>query len=91
MYDRAPLSLAAENGYEWIVKILLERGGVNPDRADTYRRLTALLWAENGDEGVVKMLLERDDINPDQVDTFYGRTPISWAAMKGHEGVVKKN
>ena len=84
------LTWAASRGHEMIVKILLERGDINPDKADTYHGRTPLwLAAEKGHEGVVKILLERGDVNPDQLETEYGRTPLSPAAQNGHEGVVK--
>jgi len=57
--------LAAQNGHHGIVKMLLERGDVNPDQADTYYGQTPLsLAAQNGHHGIVKMLLERGDVNP---------------------------
>jgi len=81
---------AARGGREEVVKMLLERGDVNPDQADTLYGRTPLSWAAvNGHSEVVKMLLERGDVNPDQADTFYGRTPLSWAAVNGHSEVVK--
>jgi len=84
------LTWGSGKGYEVVVKMLLERGDVNPDQVDTFYGQTPLSWAaENGHEGVVKMLLERGDVNPDQVDTRYGQTPLLWAAGNGHEGVVK--
>ncbi|KAG0633719.1 ankyrin repeat-containing domain protein [Tuber brumale] len=70
--------------------MLLERGDVNPDRADTaYGQTPLSLAAVGGHEGIVKMLLERGDVNPNQADTKHGRTPLSWAAENGHEGIVK--
>ena len=81
---------AATRGHDGVVKMLLERGDVNPDQADTAYGRTPLSWAtKNQHEGVVKMLLEREDVNPDQTDTYYGRAPLSWAAESGNEGVVK--
>jgi len=81
---------AARGGYEEVVKILLEREGVNPDQPDSVCGQTPLSWAaEKGHEGVVKILLEREGVNPDRPDTFCGRTPLSWAAENGHEGIVK--
>ena len=58
-YGRTPLSWAAGNGHEGVVKMLLERADVNPDQADTKYGLTPLLWAAKyGREGVVKILLD---------------------------------
>ena len=84
------LTWAASRGHEMIVKILLERGDINPDKADTYHGRTPLwLAAEKGHEGVLKMLLERGDVNPDQPDTYHGQTPLLWAVNRGREGIVK--
>ena len=86
---RKPLSWAAENGHEGIVKLLLGRGDVNPSTPDMESGETPLLCAaKNGHEGVVKLLLGRGDVNPDSSDES-GRTPLSWAADNGHEGIVK--
>ena len=83
-----PLSWAARKGQEAVVKLLLERKDVNPDRPDNDDQ-TPISWAaRNGCEAVVKLLLERKDVNPDRPNND-GRTPISWAANNGHEAVVK--
>jgi len=84
------LTWAAARGHGGVVKILLERKGVNPDEPDTkYGRTPLWRAAEKRHSGVVKMLLERKDVNPNKPDTFYGKTPLSWAARYGHEGIVK--
>ena len=85
-----PLTWAAEKRQDEVVKMLLERGDVNPDQADTFYGQTQLLWAaENRHEGIVNMLLEQENVNPNQPNTKYSETPLLRAANKGHEGVVK--
>jgi ankyrin repeat protein len=83
-----PLSWAAGNGHEAVVKLLLAEDGVNPDFKDNIGQ-TPLSWAaKNGHEAVVKLLLAENGINPDFKDII-GQTPLSWAAKNGHETVVK--
>ena len=88
-YGKTPLSWAAENGKEAVVKMLLAKDDVDPDSKDFSGR-TPLRWAaENGHEAVVKLLLAKDGVDPDSKDSFYYRTPLSCAAEKGYEAVVK--
>ena len=80
---RTPLSWAAANGYEDIVKILLGRGDVAPNAADKLGQ-TPLLWAVgNGHEGVVEILFERTDVTPGATDKG-GRTHPFWLADGSH-------
>ena len=78
-YGRTPLSFAAENGREAVVKLLL-KDGADLESKDSYDQ-TPLWWAvENGHESVVKLLLERGaDPGPKTKD---GRTPLSYAVEK---------
>ena len=83
-----PLVWAASNGHDEVVKILLRRDGVSPDKPGAHSRTPLRCAALYGHEGVVKMLLKRDDVNPDKPDKG-GRTPLHYAAEYGREGVVK--
>jgi hypothetical protein len=87
-YGRTPLSWAAWEGHEAVVRLLIERDDVEADSKDKYGR-TPLLWAAcEGHEAVVRLLIERDDVEADSKDNR-GRTPLSWAAWEGHELVVR--
>jgi ankyrin repeat protein len=77
----------AGNGYEAMVKLLVEKGA-DLESKDSDGR-TPLSWAaENGYEAVVKLLVEKgaDLESRDRV----GRTSLSWAAGNGYETVVRQ-
>jgi ankyrin repeat protein len=84
---RTPLSWAAENGHEAVVKLLIGCDKVDVDSKDKSGR-TPLSWAaENGEEVVVKLLVETGKVDVDSKDNF-GQTPLARAAAKGQEAVV---
>ena len=86
--SRTLLSLAAGNGQEAVVQLLVERDDVNVNSEDKTGR-TPLSWAaENGHDAVVRLLVERDDVEADLNDREK-RTPLLWAARRGRDGVVK--
>ena len=87
-FGRSALILAAEAGHEQVVKILLGREEVNPDKPNKGDRTPLSYAAGYGHQGVVKILLGREEVNPDKPDNG-GRTPLSYAADYGREGVVK--
>jgi len=81
---------AAKKRHEGVVKILLERAHVDPNKADTEDGRTPLDWAAaKGHEGVVKIFLGRKDVDPNKADPKYGGTALLWAALNGNEGMVK--
>ena len=83
-----PLMHAAWQGNEGVVKLLLARDDIKPDKPNIDGR-TPLWWASsNGHEGLVELLLARNDVNPNKVSK-YGSTPLSRASCDGHEGIVK--
>ena len=86
--SNTPLVWAAWNRHERIVKILLGRGDVNPDRPNCFGLTPLLCATRNGHNGVVKMLLRRDDVDPNKQDKN-GETPLWRAARNGDEGMVK--
>jgi len=83
-----PLTWASRNGHAEVVKILLDRKEVHPDKPSELG-CAPLSWAAAcGHEGVVKILLREEEVNPNKPDND-GRTPLLLAAEDGHAGVVK--
>jgi len=58
-----------------VVKMLLERGEVHPDRPQNSGGTALQCAAFKGHEEVAKMLLERDGVNPNKPGSD-GRTPL---------------
>ena len=85
-----PLIWAAVQGHEEVVKMLLERGDVNPNRENGMCGHTPLVWAaRQGHERVVKLFLDLEAVNPDQANPQSGQQVLYWAASYGQEGIVK--
>ncbi|KAH7142275.1 ankyrin repeat-containing domain protein [Fusarium sp. MPI-SDFR-AT-0072] len=81
-----PLSRAAENGHEAIVKLLLAKTSANTE--DTIGR-TPLSWAAmNGHDTVAMAILSHPSVDPDQED-HYGSTVLSIAVRNCRTEVVK--
>jgi len=54
-----------------VVKQLLRREDVNPDKPNNEGRTPLLCAASRGYELVVKQLLGREEVNPDKPDNFH--------------------
>ncbi|KAH0555888.1 hypothetical protein GP486_006166 [Trichoglossum hirsutum] len=86
-YDQTPLSWAARNGHDAVVKVLLENGA-DPGSKDTQYGRTPLLWAiKSKHEAATKLLLEKE-ANPGSRDKD-GWTPLLYAASYGYEAAVE--
>ncbi|KFY34436.1 hypothetical protein V494_06771 [Pseudogymnoascus sp. VKM F-4513 (FW-928)] len=88
IYGQTPVSWAAENGYEAVVKVLLGVEGISLDCRDNEGETPLSKAARNGHTALVRLLLAQGSVNPDSWDNDY-QTPLSWAAERGHEAVVK--
>jgi len=62
IYARTPLSYAAMEGQEAVVKLLLAWDDIDANLKDRHGQTPLLYAADRGHEAVVKLLLARDDI-----------------------------
>jgi len=83
-----PLFIAAQNGYNSSVKLLIEAGGnVNQAREDTGAS-PLFMASQNGHLAIVKVLLKAGG-NVNQARTDDGASPLYFAADKGHVAIVE--
>ena len=88
-YSQTPLSWAAGNGCNAIVKLLLAKDSVDPDLKESQSGLTPLWWAAAyGDDSVFILLVKTIKVKINSKGR-YGWTPLWWAAKNGHEAIVK--
>ena len=82
------LALAAEGGFQRVVRSLLAKEGIDINSKNEDKKTPLALAAELGHEAAVKLLLAKDnvDLNPKDRD---GNTPLAAAAVRGQEATVK--
>ncbi|KAK8851752.1 ankyrin repeat-containing domain protein [Apiospora arundinis] len=86
---RTPFSVAAENGRDSVIRLLLNSGKVKTGYQDRLYSRTALSYAAGGGhDTTVKLLLAFGTADLNTVD-YLGRTPLSIAAANGHHSVVE--
>lgn len=87
-HRQTPLSWAAENGHEGVVRQLVQRDDIDVNSKDD-KGPTPLSWAaREGHEAVVRLLIERDDVDVNSKGDM-GLTPLLWATARGHEAIVR--
>src|SRR6266487_1473576 len=64
---RSPLSYAADNGSEAVVRLLLAKG-LDPDSKDSAGRTPLSFAAQRGSKTVIELLLSKNGVDPDSKD-----------------------
>lgn len=84
---RLPLPLAAENGYDVVVRDLIRAGGEPNLKSGVNEDTPLILAAAKGREKVIKVLLE-NGADKDMMNKF-GEMALDIAEEKGHEKMIK--
>ncbi|KAM3075100.1 hypothetical protein ACMFMG_007443 [Clarireedia jacksonii] len=86
---QTPLWLAACNGREAVVKLLVTKDCVDLNsKDDIYGRTPLWIAIEKRHISVVKLLLMQESIDPNPKDNS-GETPLLWATRKGCKSMVE--
>jgi ankyrin repeat protein len=85
---RTPLSYAAGNGRDAILKLLLKQDGVDPNTKDNVGRTPLFYAIWNGHDEAISALLFNNKIDPDTKDC-YGTSLLSIAVRHNREDTVK--
>ncbi|TEY39703.1 hypothetical protein BOTCAL_0453g00070 [Botryotinia calthae] len=95
-YNQTPLSWAAKNGHDEVVKLLLEKvvkllleKGADIESKDSEYNQTPLSWATRNRHNIIMKLLLEKGADIESKDSKYNQTPLSWAARNGQDKVVK--
>jgi ankyrin repeat protein len=88
-----PLLLAAENGHEAVVKLLLATEGIDvnhkgSERCEGYGMTALSAAAMNNHVGIVKLLLASENLDVNLKDKL-GWTALSWAAQNYNNTLIK--
>ena len=81
-HHQTPLSLAAENGHEVILKAILELDSIEVNKPDKDGNTPLHYAAGNGRMTTASLLLEREDVDPNHKNCS-GDTPLHLAASNG--------
>lgn len=85
---RTPLLIAAQEGHESVVKLLLDTHKVDCNSPDEIGRTPLSYAAQGCHQGIVELLLNISGVDVDPKDSA-GATPLYRAVETGHGGIVK--